>query len=187
MAQANDSRAWQDLVALYSPLVAFWCRKQRMPEDDINDTIQEVFFAVARSLGEFRARRGGQNRGGFRAWLWTITRNKIVDAKRRNARVPDAKGGSAAAHAVNQIPDLPEGIDESATDEQSEHASLLHRALEHVRDEFHAKTYQAFWRTTIDGIQVAQVAEELALTKATVRQHRSRILRRLRQQLGEME
>ncbi|MEM7476374.1 MAG: sigma-70 family RNA polymerase sigma factor [Planctomycetota bacterium] len=186
-AQANDSRAWQDLVGLYSPLVAFWCRRQNLPEADINDTIQDVFFVVARSLGDFEARPDMQDKGGFRAWMWTITRNKIIDAIRRNQRLPEAKGGSTAARATRYVPDLPEKIDESDAEERTEYTNLLHRALEHVREEFQPKSFQAFWRTTIDGILVAQVAEELGITKATVRQHRSRILRRLRQQLGEME
>lgn len=185
-AQTNDSRAWQELVTLYTPLVAFWCRKRSLPEPDVNDTIQEVFFVVARSLGDFRAGTEG-GKGGFRAWLWTITRHKIIDAFRRNERLPEAKGGSTAARATLQVPDIPEALDESDESERTEYSSLLHRALEQVRGEFQEKTFQAFWRSTIDNIQVAQVADELGITKATVRQHRSRVLRRLRQQLGEME
>lgn len=187
LAQAQDARAWNDLVRLYSPLVAFWCRKRALPESDINDTIQDVFFVVARSLGEFKFPSSPENGGGFRAWLWSITRNKIIDAVRRNQRLPDARGGSSAARAVAAVPEIPELLDESDTDERSEYQLLLHRALELVRAEFQEKTFRAFWRSTVDGISADQVAEELGIGKATVRQHRARVLRRLRQQLGELE
>ena len=82
---------------------------------------------------------------------------------------------------------VPEQLDEGDESEQIEYRTLVHRAMKQVRSEFEARSWQAFWRTTVDGIGVAQVAEELQMNKATVRQHRSRVLRRLRQQLGEIE
>ncbi|QDV26275.1 RNA polymerase sigma factor [Aureliella helgolandensis] len=177
--RANDSQAWQDLVALYSPLVAFWCRKQTVGESEINDAVQEVFFSVSRSIDDYRPRESG---GGFRAWLWTITRHKIIDAKRRDARFPPAQGGSTALHASQQ---LPEELDEDEDSERFEFTQLLHRGLAQVESEFEPKTWHAFWRCTVDGQPVAVVATELEISASTVRQHRSRVLRRLRQQLGD--
>jgi RNA polymerase sigma-70 factor (ECF subfamily) len=76
-------------------------------------------------------------------------------------------------------------LDDSDVVERAEFAGLVRRALEQVRSEFEPRSWQAFWRTTIDGMTVAIVAEELGMSPSTIRQHRSRILRRLRQQLGE--
>lgn len=178
--RVNDSRAWQELVALYSPLVAYWCRRQNVGEAEVNDILQEIFFSVSRSIDGYHPKAGS----GFRAWLWVIARNKIIDARRRSLRVPPAQGGSTALHAAHQIPDL---LDEDDDSEQIEFAHLLHRALGQVQNEFEHKTWQAFWRCTIDGQSVATVALELGITTATVRQHRSRVLRRLRAQLGDCE
>lgn len=177
--RVNDARAWQDLVALYSPLVAHWCRKRSLRESDINDIVQEVFFSVARSIEQFQPNEHG---GSFRGWLWTVTRHKLIDFWRREQHSPTVQGGSTAWQAVQQIP---ERLDESDASERSAFGSLLHRALEQVRGEFESKSWQAFWRSTIDGVPVAAVAAELSISPATVRQHRSRILRRLRQQLEE--
>ena len=178
--RANDSRAWHDLVALYSPLIAFWCRKQRVAESEINDAVQEIFFSVSRGIDDYRPRETG---GGFRAWLWTITRHKIIDSKRRDARFPLAQGGSTALQAAQQVP---EALDDRDDSERFEFTQLLHRGLAQVESEFEPKTWQAFWRTAVDGQTVAVVAAELELSSATVRQHRARVLRRLRQQLGEV-
>jgi RNA polymerase sigma-70 factor, ECF subfamily len=62
---------------------------------------------------------------------------------------------------------------------------LIRRAMEQVRAEFEPRSWQAFWRSAVDGIATSVVAEELGVTAASVRQSRSRILRRLRQQLGD--
>lgn len=178
--RVNDSKAWQDLVALYAPLVAFWCRKLGVHESEINDVIQEVFFSVSRSIDDYRPRDAG---GGFRAWLWTITRNKIMDMQRRGSRLLRGEGGSTALQAARQVP---EELDASDATERIEFTHLLHRALAQVQTEFENKTWQAFWRSTVDGLATASVAAELELSPAAVRQHRSRVLRRLRQQLGEL-
>ncbi len=63
---------------------------------------------------------------------------------------------------------------------------LTSRALAQVRSEFEARTWQAFWRSVVDGIATSAVAQELKMSESTVRQSRSRILRRLRQQLGDV-
>ncbi len=177
--RANDSQAWHELVALYSPLVAFWCRKRMVKASDISDAVQEVFFSVSRRIDDYQPQNQG---GGFRAWLWTITRHKIIDAQRRGQRFPLAQGGSAALHASQQIPEELDDRDES---ERLEFTQLLHRGLAQVESEFEPKSWQAFWRCTVDGQSVAIVAEQLGLSPAAVRQHRARVLRRLRQQLGD--
>ena len=63
---------------------------------------------------------------------------------------------------------------------------LTSRALSQVQSEFEPRTWQAFWRTVVDGIATSEVARQLDMSEATVRQSRSRILRRLRLQLGDI-
>jgi len=123
--------------------------------------------------------------GSFRAWLWTITRNKLRDHFRRNSKSVAATGGSTAMafmqHAVDPV-SIPD--DEPTGDVQLQ--QLTARALTQVQSEFEPRTWQAFWRSVVDGIATAVVARELEMSEATVRQCRSRVLRRLRQQLGDI-
>ncbi len=175
----DDSAAWTELVELYSPLVAFWCHRQGIAESDIHDLKQEIFFAVSRSLDRYQP---SGTSGSFRAWLWSLSRHKMIDSLRRKTRSPLATGGSTALQVIRNIP---EELDTSDLSELTEFNHLVHRALDQVRTEFEPRSWQAFWRTTIDGLTVASAAEELQMNAATIRQHRSRILRRLRQQLGE--
>lgn len=179
--RGDDGVAWAELVDLYEPLVAFWCRRQGIRESDLHDLSQEIFFAVSRSIDHYRPTDTG---GSFRAWLWSLSRHKMIDFLRRQQRWPNATGGSTALLYVESIP---EEIDEDDLSERIEFNQLVHRALNQVRNEFEPRSWQAFWRSTIDGLAVASVAEQLEMSSATVRQHRSRILRRLRERLGESE
>lgn len=176
----DDSKAWRELVDLYGPLIAHWCRKLGVREALVTDAVQDVFLAVLRSLSNYHVKA---EHGGFRAWLWGITRHKCIDALRREARHPDPVGGSTAFQLAEQWPNLE---DSDAITETAEISRLMRRAMAQVEEEFEAKTWQAFFRTTVDGIATAAVADELGLTPAAVRQHRSRVLRRLRRQLGDL-
>jgi RNA polymerase sigma-70 factor (ECF subfamily) len=63
---------------------------------------------------------------------------------------------------------------------------LFRRALEQIRSEFNERTWQAFWRVAIDGLVPKEAAEELGMRPGTVRVAKSRVLHRLRQELGEL-
>ena len=63
---------------------------------------------------------------------------------------------------------------------------MCHRALELLRGEFAAQTWQAFWRTAVDGQSAPAIAAELNMSPAAVRKAKSRVLHRLKEELGEL-
>ncbi len=182
-ARERDSRAWSELVDLYGPLVAHWCRRCGLDSWHTSDCVQDVFAAVAKSLGEFRTRA---EYGSFRGWLWTITSNKVKDNHRRNRHQATGQGGSTALASLEQLPgefDIPDG----EPSDNAQMSELVGRGLAQIRNEFTPRTWDIFRRAVIDQISTPIVAQEFAVTAAAVRQARSRILRRLRQQLGDLE
>ncbi len=172
--------AWQRLVDLYGPLVYRWCRRSQLQPNDASDVVQEVFTAVAQHISGFERQTG---QGGFRAWLATITRNKIHDFYRRQRGRAVAHGGTDAYEQMAQVP-APEAISE-ATRGPDDEQLLSHRALELVRAEFENRTWEAFRRAVLEGQQPSHIAEDLGISINAVYKSKSRVLRRLRQELGE--
>jgi RNA polymerase sigma-70 factor (ECF subfamily) len=166
-------------VALYEPLVRFWCTRGGIPTADAEDVCQEVFTAAASSLGRFRRDRPGDT---FRGWLRGVTRNQVLLYFRRNRRRPPAEGGSDAWDRLQEVADPLPGPGEEA----AEAGQLYLRALEQVRGHFDERTWQAFWRTAIDGCSPKDLAGELGTTAGNIRQAKSRVLRRIRQELGDL-
>src|SRR5258706_247430 len=62
----------------------------------------------------------------------------------------------------------------------------LHRALEAIRGEFEERTWKAFWAVQVDNRSTDEVAAELGQTSAAVRKAKYRVLRRLREEMGEL-
>ena len=58
--------------------------------------------------------------------------------------------------------------------------------VEMVQAEFEDRSWQAFWRTTVDEVPTEQVASELGMSVNAVRLAKSRVLRRLREQLDAL-
>ena len=184
-ARNRDEAAWCELVDLYGPLIAHWCHRYGFDSHATADCVQEVFSAVSRSLAGYRSQ--GRS-GGFRSWLWTITSNKVRDRIRREHDHDRATGGSTALANLQTLKD-PQAESFSLGDEEptsgDDLRGLMARAMEQVRAEFETKSWEIFLRSTIDQIPTQVVAEQFGVTSATVRQVRSRIMRRLRKQLGD--
>lgn len=178
-----DAAGWSRLVITFGPIVYRWCRRAGIREADAADVVQEVFATVARGIQGFERQK---EVGSFRSWLVTITRSRVRDHLRRQARHLHPVGGSDALDQLNQVPDnsLTDDLDSSisADDIQS---SLARRVMTILKSEFEPVTWQAFVMTTLDGLSPAMVAERLQLSLASVYQARTRVLRKLRQRLAE--
>lgn len=172
----REPAAWHELVELYGPLIAHWCHRCRLESHATADCVQEVFLAVHRTIGNYQPQRQS---GSFRAWLWTITRNKIRDMLRRSPW--PAQGGTTALGDLQQL-----AIEEVEPSSSEDVQSLVARALSQIRVEFEARTWEIFQRSVIDQVPTQLVAEQFGITAANVRKVRSRILHRLREQLGDL-
>jgi RNA polymerase sigma-70 factor (ECF subfamily) len=181
-AKAGDSSAWDRLAFIYTPLVVWWCQRQGIgAPPDVEDVTQEVLAAVAGRIGDFT--RG--EAGSFRRWLDTITRHKTADYFRRRGHVA-AVGGSDAKVRLERLPAVADSDGGSIEQGVSERAILVRRALERVRPDFQARTWEAAWRVTVDEQRPAEVAAALGMTVAAVHTAKSRVLRRLRALLADL-
>src|SRR5688572_20114261 len=126
MRQAPDDAAWRRLVQLYTPLLFFWARRAGEGEHDAADLVQDVFTKLVTALPQFRAQPDGAAGGGFRAWLRTITLNKLRERKRREAL--------ARQVPLAGEPELPDVAEEFWETEYRQ--ALTRRALQLMQTDF---------------------------------------------------
>jgi RNA polymerase sigma-70 factor, ECF subfamily len=177
--KAGEAEAWRRLARLYGPLVYRWCRRRGLQDSDAEDVVQEVFRAVIARIADFHRDRPGDS---FRGWLWAITRNKLGDWIRRQK---SETARARAAQLQRFLEELP--ADEPDDSEQAEEiGSLYQRALDSLRVEFTDRTWQAFWRVVVEGQGADTVAQDLTMSRNAVYVAKSRVLRRLRETLGEV-
>ena len=174
--------AWDRLVDVWGPVIYGWCRKHDVQPADAEDIVQEVLLQVFLKAPEFE-------RGTFRGWVSTTTYHKIMDHFRYGRKHPKAAGGSSANRRIQDQPDAGDGesVDDSGIVARVDsNALIVRRVLQVIRGDFKDHTFKAFWKTAVDGLSTADVAEDLGMTVPAVRQAKARVLRRLRDELDGM-
>lgn len=172
LQQPGDQPAWERFVKLYTPLLCHWARKLGLDGDDAADLVQDVCTVLVRQMPAFRYEPSKR----FRAWLWTLTANKIRQSRRRHPVV------------IGVDSQLLDGVvdTDAATelDEEEYRQWLTRRALQLMQTDFEPSTWRAFWECVVADRPAADVAAELGLSLDSVYAAKSRVLRRLRQELA---
>ena len=180
LAAGDDRPAWDEFVEIYAPLVFEFARRRGLQDADAADVTQEVLASVSDA---FRRRKYDRSRGAFRGWLLTIARNEVSDCLARQSRRPPAAGGTAAQAA---LANLPAAADVADWDRECQQR-LFAWAADRVKSEVQPATWQAFEYTAIDGRSGQEVAANLGLTLAAVYLAKSRVMKRLRELVQEID
>jgi RNA polymerase sigma-70 factor (ECF subfamily) len=174
-ARAQDNVAWELLVEWARDVVWACCHQAGLQDADRDEVCQEVFLRAWQNLATF------ERRTSFRSWVHVIARNRIIELFRSRKR-----NDEIVARFVEQNP--PTGAtgstsDHSDANEAGRAARLLAQKMKERH--WHDLSFQAFFLTTIGDRTAAQAAEELGIGNAgTVRQHKFRWLKRLRQEFA---
>jgi RNA polymerase sigma-70 factor (ECF subfamily) len=177
----DDQVAWGEFMEVYQPLVYRLARNKGLQDADAHDLCQEVFRAVASAIGCWDP---DPARGRFRAWLSRIARNLIVNFLARQGRIPRGSGRTSVQELLEDLPARDADAEQEFAMEFKRQAFLW--AAERVRKEFTPSTWQAFWKTGVEGRPVDAVAKELALSPGAVYIARSRVLSRLRDRVRQL-
>lgn len=171
LRQPDQHEAWSKFTNLYTPLLYYWARSQNLAEPDAADLVQEVFVVLVTKLPEFRYDRDRS----FRSWLRTLTINKHRELKRRKR--PELLD---PAHE-------PAVEDSRSAFEEKEYRTQLVRQMLHIlKPQFPPSTWRLFQEFVIDGRDAKKIAVERKVTLGTIYAAKSKVLRRLRQELAEL-
>lgn len=172
-----DERAWVEFVEVYGPLVHRLARRRGLQDADAADLTQEVFRAVAGAIDRWDP---DPARGSFRAWLFRVARNLVIDVLTSRGRQPRGTGGMEMRLVLEEQPD-PAGGEDSSLFDAEYRRRLFDWAADRVRGEFSEAAWRAFWLTGVEGRGGAEVAEVLGTTVGTVYYSKSKVMTRLRE------
>jgi RNA polymerase sigma-70 factor (ECF subfamily) len=164
--------AWARFVDLYTPLLYHWARRLALRDEDAADLVQDIFTLLVQKLPEFSYDRDKS----FRSWLHTVFLNQWHELGRRHAAAPPAGSPEGLSGVAS-----PDNVAAFGEEEFQRH--LLMRALQLMQADFQPTTWKACWEHVVCDRPAADVARELNLTVNAVYLARSRVLRRLRQEL----
>jgi RNA polymerase sigma-70 factor, ECF subfamily len=173
LRRPGSDDAWRRFVRLYTPLLYYWARRLGETPDGASDLVQDVFVILVQQLPVFVH----DPRRRFRGWLWTLLRNRWRDRHKRRAAPAQMSEAMLAGVEVD-------GDEVAAFDEAEYRSHLVSRAFELMQTEFQPSTWKACWEVVVSGRPAQEVAADLGMSVGAVYVARSRVLRRLRDELA---
>jgi RNA polymerase sigma-70 factor (ECF subfamily) len=169
----QDSRAWDEFVSLYAPLLHAYAMRNHLQDADAADVAQETLRHVLRAAPRFIY---DPAKGSFRGWLLTIARNEI----RKHAHRLNAPGrGTGDTEILAVLNEQPAPVDDPVFETDYRNA-ILRKAAERARESFRDATWQMFWRTAVLNEPVDSVSAAMGVSPGAVYIARSRVVARVR-------
>jgi RNA polymerase sigma-70 factor (ECF subfamily) len=163
----GDRDAFGDLYQRYARAVLGLAIRRLGDRGRAEDAVQEAFASIWRAARSYR-----RERGPVAPWLYAVARNAIADRGRARIEPP--------AELVETASDEPGPPDLA---EQSWVAWRVHRALEQIPENERSVLELAYW----SGLSQSEVADFLGIPLGTVKTRTRSGLRRLADELEDMQ
>jgi len=176
-----DQEAWDEFTEIYQPVIYRLARRKGMQHADAEDLAQLVLMAVAKAVERWEH---DPRRARFRTWLHRVARNVILNALQRGK--PDRGSGDSGLLALLDKQPGKEGPDSDLI-RLEYRREAFRRAAQQIRDEFQPATWDAFWLSAVEGHSGEEVARQLGRTRGSIYAARSRIMRRMKEKVAELD
>jgi RNA polymerase sigma factor (sigma-70 family) len=171
-----DAEAWQTFVTIYAPLVYQYALRRGSQHADAADLTQDVMVEVARAIRSFEYQ---PEKGRFRHWLLTVTRRMLVRFNERITRRPER------AFDIEELDALED--DQADIDwDGAFNARVLRVAMQRIQPLFEPFTWRAFECVWLEDRSAAEAAKMLSLRIEQVYIAKSRVLKRLSEEVHEI-
>lgn len=163
---SGDSAAVRECIDRFSGLIWSLARRAGMNASEAEDSVQEIFVEIWKSAGRYRPEIASET-----AFVATIARRRLIDARRRTSRRP---AGQALGEHDTPAPPI------SDRAEVTQEASRAARALEQLS----AEQRRVLRLSVFEGLSHEKIATATGLPLGTVKTHARRGLIRIRAMLG---
>lgn len=178
LKKAGDGEAWREFYEIYGRLIFGYSLHFALSHAEAEDIVQEVCIKVFRQIDRFDY---SPQRGRFRGWLKTITRNAVVDyLRRRQTRQKTSK--AYRKQLEQEIGDARSRDDEIWRLEWEK--AVFEAALERVRERVDENTLYVFSRYVLDDQSAADVAEETTLDANAIYAVKNRVMKYIREEVA---
>ena len=182
MRGGTDENAWQEFFRRYAPMLLSLAKTLGLSDADADDAVAETLAAVHRAFRELEG-PFDRSKGRFKVWLCGVGKHKIQDVWRKRKRRA-RREGVALEHVVEPEAELSSYEEVFEMEWQRNRLALC---LERVAQEVEPATFQAFELYAVENKKPAQVAELLDLSVNAVYISKSKVIRRVRELLAQMD
>ncbi|MFN3191026.1 MAG: RNA polymerase sigma factor [Aureliella sp.] len=178
----QNGEAWQEFLSVYEDAIFQFAKRRGLQEADARDVTQDVLAAVDKRIGDWDF---DPEKGRFRGWLFRVAKNIAVDKVVSQSRGVAASGDTVVAKLLSDQPDVE--LQETTIFWVEHRRKLMHWAARQIKPEVKESSWQAFWKTAIEGEKADKVAGELGIPVGSVYAAKFRIVAKLRSVLADID
>ncbi|MCM8537180.1 MAG: sigma-70 family RNA polymerase sigma factor [Lentisphaeraceae bacterium] len=172
----DDDQAWDDFVKYYESFIVMVLGKSNISVSEEEDLVQNILLKVWKGLPKYEYRK---EKAKFRTWLSTIIRNTIISHYNKSK----GEDGKREKYSTT-IDDISESSIEKVI-EQEWYDYVVSLAMEKVQEAFSGRAIEVF-RLSLQEKKANEISELLGITEDTVYSLRSRVKRRLKQEVSKL-
>ncbi len=159
----HDRLEFATLYRQYLPRIYAYCYRRLGSQDAAEDATSQIFTQALAALPRFQ-------RGSFRAWLFTIAHNVVVDELRRSRPVASLDAGHDLASRALELEDVATRVEAEQTI-----ATLMGQL---------SPAQQQVLELRLAGLNAVEIASVMGRSHGTIRNLHHQTLVRLRELLG---
>ena len=180
LQNGQDEAAWGEFHEIYRPVLTRMVAAVGLPANDQQDVVQEIWIAIFKGIDKYEPR---SHSFAFRGWLAKIAKNTAINYLTR--KTPQRTEPIADGAILTDRTTTKEVLD--AQWDREYQRQVLQWAALRVASRVSQATFQAFWRTVVDGENVETVAKELGMTAGSLYVSRGRIMATLKREVESRE
>jgi RNA polymerase sigma-70 factor (ECF subfamily) len=161
-------------LTVYEPWLRDWLARHHFQPADTDDLLQNILVVVSRKLPGFV--HNGQP-GAFRAWLRRILVTEVRAFLRQRQRQP----ADPPADLLDRLEDP--GSEQSRQWDREHDQQVVRRLLAAIQSNFEESTREVFRLLVLEDRPAAEVARRTGMNLNAIYVAKSRVLKRLRQEL----
>ena len=147
--ESRRNEAAGELLRRYRDAVYFWCVRYTRDRERALDLSQEVLLTVWERVGSF------EGRSKFSSWVFTIARNRCIDASRRVSLLADEE-------VPEDIPD-PVLLADVTVEQDEDEARLLQT----IRTELDPLEQDVIWLKCVERVRTDEITTMLSIDGVT--------------------
>ncbi|MDB4533870.1 sigma-70 family RNA polymerase sigma factor [Vicingaceae bacterium] len=176
-----DHAAWSQFAEIYEPLIARMATQMGMQPADVAESTQEVLMHLTSVVRQWQPR---EQTGSFRSWLRRVARNVMIrflqTRDHRCMGTGDTGVHKQLAENSNRL-----GFESQLYDIEFRH-QVFGWVVNKIEKDFQQPTWQAFWLTMVENRPIKEVANEIQVSVGAVYIARSRVMRRLQNEVKKL-
>ena len=177
LKDGRDEGAWHEFHDIYGRLIFGYTLHFDISYAEAEDIVQEVCIKVFRQIVRFDY---SPERGRFRSWLKTITRNAVIDYLRRK------QSRQKTSHEFREHMEIELEAEAKVDDEiwsMEWEKAVYENALERVRKRIGEDSFLIFRRYVLEDQSAQNVANETTLDANAIYAVKHRVLKYLREEV----